>query len=211
MSTARVNYLHIFICFRLFQHPYRTFLASGQNYTNHLPQHPAAQQMQPQQRHANVMGIYDYSSVTESPAAHLEQPTTNHSNQSNQMQSSHPADSRADHKPTVMSPSKMVSKYPNYYEANSQYDHMQSVDTGWNNLQSTLVDSQQSQYVPMRPEIQPKFSKIPTQGTNDSSKIQQQPQQLSGGQVAQINHHHQQQVTLKLIRETKGLQNITIF
>lgn len=185
---------HIFIDCRLsLQHPYRTFMAPVQNYPNHLSQHPATRQMQPQQRHTNNMGhgIYDYHSVTEPPAAQLEQVTTNHSTQSHQMQSPHSAGNTTDHKPTVISPSEMISKYPNFYEANSQYDHMQGVDTGWNNLQPSLVDSQQNQY--MRPEI-PKFSKLPTQGTNDDSKIQQQSQQLSVGQVPQMNHHHQQQV-----------------
>lgn len=168
-------------------------MSPGQNYPNHLSQHPAARQMQPQQRHANIMGhgIYDYNPVTEPPATHLESTTPNHSTQSHQMQSPHPAGNTADHKPTAMSPSKMVSKYSNFFETNSQYDHMQSVDTGWNNLQPSLVDSQQNQY--MRPEI-PKFNKIPTQGTNDDSKIQQQPQQLSAAQVPQMIHHHQQQV-----------------
>lgn len=170
-------------------------MASGQNYPNHISQHPAARQMQPQQRHANIMGhgIYDYNSVPEPPAAHLEQATTTHSTQSHQVTipSSHPAGNTIDHKTTVMSPSKMVSKYPNFYEANSQYDRMQSVDTGWNNLQTSLVDNQQNQF--LRPDI-PKYNEIPTQGTNDDSKIQQQPQQLSGGQVPQMNHLHQQQV-----------------
>lgn len=77
-----------------------------------------------------------------------------------------------------------TTKYPSYYDANThaQYDHMQThnLDTGWNNMNPALVETQTAQYgVPMRPEM-PKFSKAPaTQATvtNDTAKMQQQQQQ----------------------------------
>lgn len=126
-----------------------------------------------------------YNSGAESQTNHS--PSSQHT--PHQMQPTHPAVSQStEHKVPA-------TKYPSYYDANThaQYDHMQThnLDTGWNNLNPSLVENQTAQYgVPMRPEM-PKFSKTPTQATitNDTKMQPQYPyQNMWPNESAQIEY-----------------------